>query len=49
MYEIPSDNTIAAVTVTSDCIEKHETPRVTRDPLHPRHPVHKVGKPEKIG
>jgi ATP-dependent Clp protease ATP-binding subunit ClpX len=49
MFEIPSDPSIQSVTITEDSIVSHVPPEVQRDPDQPRHPLHKVGKPERIG
>ncbi len=48
MYEIPSDDSIQRVTVLENCILKKSPPEVTRDASQPRHPVHRVGRSERI-
>jgi ATP-dependent Clp protease ATP-binding subunit ClpX len=49
MFEIPSDPSIQSVTITEESIVSHVAPEVQRDASKPRQPVHKVGKPERIG
>jgi ATP-dependent Clp protease ATP-binding subunit ClpX len=49
MFEIPSDPSIQSVTITEESIVSHVPPEVQRDPEKPRQPLHKVGKPERIG
>jgi ATP-dependent Clp protease ATP-binding subunit ClpX len=49
MFEIPSDPSIQTVTITEESIVSHVPPEVQRDASKPRQPLHKVGKPERIG
>ena len=49
MFEIPSDPTIQSVEITEETIHDKAAPVVRRDAGSPRTPVHKVGRPEKIG
>ena len=49
MFDIPSDPTIQAVTITEKAITEHQPPEVLRNTALLREPVHKVGKPAKIG
>ena len=51
MYDVPSDPTIAKVTITADCVDKGAQPEIIRDPeRQPRLPLGKAAiRPERSG
>ncbi len=49
MFDIPSDPAIQSVVITEQSVKEKGAPELVRDAKHPRTPVHKVGKSEKIG